>query len=104
VGHSFLEKVKSPVSPTSARTGGEWGIILIGALVTERELNASTSSSLAPYVSCENFRWILSSPNPPDSMVIANKKFVTLKVSFGMIAVCSGLAVIYTASTAKPIQ
>ena len=35
-------------------------------------------------------------------VVIGKKKFVTLKVSFGMIAVCSGLAAIYTAATVKP--
>jgi hypothetical protein len=34
-------------------------------------------------------------------VVIGKKKFVTLKVS-GIIAVCSGLAVIYTASSVKP--
>ena len=35
-------------------------------------------------------------------VVIGKKKFVTLKVSFGMITMCSGLAAIYTASTVKP--
>ncbi len=35
-------------------------------------------------------------------VVIGKKKFVTLKVSFGMISVCSGLAIIYTASSVKP--